>query len=326
MKATKTIWSAGDRVPLAEVLPLRTPLSIQFEPSAACNFRCSYCLRQCSGLEHKNAIMPFSLFKKFAYDCLSFEEPIKTLMFARMGEPTLNPQLPDMIALAKKLGIARQIKVITNGSVLSPDYNLRLIDAGLDVLRISLQGLTPEQYWSVCHYRMDMDLFKDNIRHFYEHRGSCTVFIKILDKMAEGHEQDFYTMFGDICDEISIEHLIEFKSVDSATPTDINMMGQAIEGVVTACPMPFYSMQVCGSGHVCLCSALEDAGDFLGNIEFDSICDIWNSEILRQERNIQLEGKRFARKGCSICDAPSYCLQSIDNIDPLREQLLLKYQ
>jgi MoaA/NifB/PqqE/SkfB family radical SAM enzyme len=53
------IAGAFDRVPLAETVPLKSPLSLYVFPSNACNFRCTYCahsmkkdeLREVYGIE-----------------------------------------------------------------------------------------------------------------------------------------------------------------------------------------------------------------------------------------------------------------------------------
>jgi cyclic pyranopterin phosphate synthase len=56
------------------------------------------------------------------------------------GEPTLWTELPDLVALARDLGL-REISVQTNGYLLGEnDLSRRLIDAGLTKLNLSLRG------------------------------------------------------------------------------------------------------------------------------------------------------------------------------------------
>jgi cyclic pyranopterin phosphate synthase len=56
------------------------------------------------------------------------------------GEPTLNPLLPWLIRTAREYGY-QEIALITNGRRLSdPAYLARLVDAGLDLLTVSIHG------------------------------------------------------------------------------------------------------------------------------------------------------------------------------------------
>ena len=60
------------------------------------------------------------------------------------GEPTIRPELPDLVAEARKLGF-RNVSIITNGLRLAnPEYARKLIDAGLNDCLISIHGHTPQ--------------------------------------------------------------------------------------------------------------------------------------------------------------------------------------
>jgi MoaA/NifB/PqqE/SkfB family radical SAM enzyme len=60
------------------------------------------------------------------------------------GEPLLNPELPQIISLAKRAGL--RVTVLTNGTLLSRARIEELIEARLDVLKVSLWAVTSEQY------------------------------------------------------------------------------------------------------------------------------------------------------------------------------------
>ncbi|MBE6033258.1 MAG: radical SAM protein [Clostridiales bacterium] len=326
MKAKLTTWGAGERVKLVDIVPLDTPLSIQVEPSSACNFKCHYCYRQADPERYKHSnMLDFTVFKKFIDDLKGFGRPLKSLMFAKMGEPTLNPELPDMIKYVKKSGTALSTKVITNGSMLNPDYNLKLIDSGLDVLRISIQGLTEEEYINICGYKIDMERFLANIKHFYENKKQCKVFIKILDTIIEDRKEAFFEMFGNICDEISIEHQIPARFSKGNDSDVTNMVGETIEKDVICCPIPFYSLNLEVNGDIEICTVRLGEESLLGNVVANNIVEIWNNEKLNNFRILQLSGNRIKHKECRRCIAPSLCLQSSDCIDSKIKKLLKWY-
>ena len=55
-----------------------------------------------------------------------------------------------MIEYARSQNVADIIEVFTNGSKLNPDLNKALVDAGLQRINISLEGLTSERYLKVA--------------------------------------------------------------------------------------------------------------------------------------------------------------------------------
>jgi radical SAM protein with 4Fe4S-binding SPASM domain len=82
-----------------------------------------------------------------------------------IGEPLLNPDLPDMIRHLR--GRNAYVFFNSNGILLDADRQAQLIDAGLDELRISLDAASPEGYRAI----RDSDRFDvvlSNVRAFSE--------------------------------------------------------------------------------------------------------------------------------------------------------------
>jgi radical SAM protein with 4Fe4S-binding SPASM domain len=81
-----------------------------------------------------------------------FERILSTIRPGRMqisgqGEPFLNPDLQNMIALAK----SRRVKtsVISNFTVATETAITQIADAGLDLLKVSLDAATPQTYMNI---------------------------------------------------------------------------------------------------------------------------------------------------------------------------------
>ena len=62
------------------------------------------------------------------------------------GEPFLNKRLADMIVYAKKSGRVDYIDTTTNGTLLSPDRVGPVLEAGIDKINISVDGMNEEGY------------------------------------------------------------------------------------------------------------------------------------------------------------------------------------
>ena len=222
MKAKENVFDM-ERVNLWEKVPLETPFLLIIEPTFACNFHCCYCMHSTTPKEiektrgYKSLPMDWETFLRTVEQAKAFPQKFKKITFAGLGEPLLYPRLPEMIKFVNENNICDKTLVISNGSLLTHELSDKLIASGLSELKISLQGLTSEKYKEVCGVAVDFDKLVENIRYFYEHRGNTKLKLKIADislPKNNGKEQ-FYDIFGNICDNIAIEHIFSlFHDVD----------------------------------------------------------------------------------------------------------------
>ncbi|MBQ7477943.1 MAG: radical SAM protein, partial [Selenomonadaceae bacterium] len=203
----------SNRTKLETVIPLETPFLLFVDPSSACNFKCKFCPcgggnREVWGKNKKPSIMTYELYRKIIDDLTEFPEKIKTLRLYKEGEPLLNKRLPDMIRYARAKDVVEKIDFTTNASLLTHDLGLAIADAGLDRINISVEAMDEEGYFSVSGVKINLSEYMENLRFFHQHKNGCHVFIKISDLGLGNHtEKDFYEMFGDLCDEIAVEHV-----------------------------------------------------------------------------------------------------------------------
>lgn len=326
MKATEgSRIRTEKRTPLQKVIPLDTPFHIFVDPSAACNFSCKFCFnRNKKNTFHK--IMEYDLFVKIVNDLKEFPGKLKVLRLYKEGEPLLNKRLPDMINYAKKSEVAETIDFTTNGSLLSPDKNISLINAGLDAINISVEGLSSEKYFEVSGVKIDFDRYVDNIRHLYKNRGNCRVLIKANDVNVSKEEKDkFYNIFGDICDEIALEKVVPiWHNVDISdvkADFDKGIYNQEIANV-EVCPYIFYSFTINSDGSVSSCFMDWEHLNIIGNAKEETIYDIWNGEKLKKLRIAHLENNKGKYEICKECKQLTFA--TVDNIDYYRHDILNK--
>lgn len=123
---------------IARLLGLRI---FDVEASSICNLHCRFCPRE---VLPDSGLMLQSTFDRFLDEVrLSWRD---TLSFVGMGEPTLNPRLPGFIREAKRRYPGAKTWVTSNGTTLSREMAGNLIDAGLDILDISFNGLDAATY------------------------------------------------------------------------------------------------------------------------------------------------------------------------------------
>ncbi len=317
-----------NRTKLEEVIPLETPFTVFVDPADICNFQCKFCPTGNRALmkkiNRKAGLMDFGLYKKIIDDLCEFEDPIKVLRLYKDGEPLLNPEFANMIRYAKKHRCALQVDTTTNGSLLNPKKNIEIIEAGLDRINISLEGLSEEFYRDFAGYKINFDRFIANISHFYQNRGSCEVFIKIVgDYLSEDQKKQFFDIFGDIADRIFVEHVApcwpNFQMQDVVANQDVGIYGQQITQV-QVCPYIFYSLSINSDGKVSLCFLDWSRELIVGDVKTESFKNIWNGETLFNYRKMHLLKKRKGHPICGICGQLSHGLP--DDIDPFADMLI----
>ena len=251
-----------DRLELKRALPLRTPYVIYIDPSDTCNFRCKFCpsgnaelMKKTRGRGH--GPMEFGMYKRIIDSLADFDDPIRVVRLYKEGEPLVNPRFADMVRYAKNSPHVQRVDTTTNASLLTPERSLEIIDAGLDRLNISVEGVNAEQYSDFSGYKLDYERFVENIAFFHAHKGSCEMNIKINgDILTPEQEAWFYETFGNITDGISVERTIEYWPKFGEMKVDFDESVSLLGGVsreVQACPYVFYEMCINSDGSYSLC-------------------------------------------------------------------------
>jgi radical SAM protein with 4Fe4S-binding SPASM domain len=325
----------GKREKLGKKIPLDTPYSIQVFPFYGCNFKCGYCLNSLPREQH-NFIssqnkMSLEMFKKCVDSMKDFPNKIKMIRFAGMGEPLLHPQIAEMISYVKTCNVCEAVHIVTNGALLTKELSLKLIDAKLDMLRISIQGLTAKRYKEVADVDIDFEKYLENIRFFFENRGNTKVYIKIIDCALNSNDekQQFFNLFGDMCDLISIEYMtpnveaIDYSKLAGGKSLERTQNGSGLFRS-DICSLPFYMMQINPDGNVVPCCTTS-LPIVWGNVSTESIAEIWKSQKANHFRKDMLTGVNNCGPICSACTQYHYGLFPEDMLDAYVDKLLPVY-
>jgi radical SAM protein with 4Fe4S-binding SPASM domain len=267
--------------------------------------------------------MSYETFKNAIDVIVSLPVKPKVLMLDGHGEPLVNPEIVKMIEYAKAKNAAERIEIVTNGSLLSHEMSDSLISAGLDRMRISLQGLDNESYKKTCDTDIDFDEFTDNLRYFFEHKKSTDVYVKIIDIALNKTEDEFHSIFDSISNTAVIEHLFpNIRQIDHEKlggEMKYSKEGTSEARRVDVCAMPFYMLVILPNGDVTGCCKIEPPSIF-GNINKNSVIDIWQSKNRFAFLNMQISD-RNKNVICSDCQSPDYGTQDGDFLDNYKTQL-----
>ncbi len=318
-----------NRTKLETVIPLKTPYIIFIDPSDKCNFQCKFCptgdrelMKNTQGRNH--GAMDFDIYKKIIDDICEFENKVKVIRLYKDGEPLLNKHFPDMIRYAHDSKCCEKVDTTTNATLLNHDLSLKIIDAGLNRINISIEGINDKQYKDFSGAKVDFQKLVDEIAFFYENRKQCEMIVKINgDIISEEQKEFFFNTFGDITDGIFIESIMDcwptFELEKVTVNKDRGIYGNKIKEVLT-CPYVFYSFAINSDATASLCFLDWSRKLIIGDIRKQSVKEIWESEQMREYQKMFLRGERKSHPICAECGQLKQ--GQPDDIDAFAKELL----
>ena len=269
----------------------RPPDIVQIEATNICNAKCTFCPRD--DMKRRQGTMEMALFTKIVDECASLG--IGHVRMHNYGEAFVDRRLPEKIAYAKAKGIS-EVGVITNGSLLGPDVAKAVVEAGLDAINISLDAAGKETFEST-RLGLKYDKVIANVeglvrirRELGRQRPKLILSFVRQDNSAE--EQAFIDHWSTVADKIHITELHNWAGTLKRR-ADVNF----------PCYRQWLTFTVLWDGRVSLCCADLDGHVVLGDLNTQTIADVWNSEAYRRVRREQLESGGPAI--CRSCDLPA---------------------
>ena len=122
------------------------PMFVSVEPANICQLRCPACPvgmrnHQSPITNHQSPMMPRSVWERTLNEV---KQQAFVIQFYFQGEPLLNKYLPLMIREAHEAGLYTIVS--TNAQALTENLATQLVNAGLDRIIISMDGLTESTY------------------------------------------------------------------------------------------------------------------------------------------------------------------------------------
>jgi radical SAM protein with 4Fe4S-binding SPASM domain len=226
---------------------------------------------------------------------------VKRVHLYLRGEPTLHPRIFDMIAFAKSKGLA--LHLTTNGTTLTPDRSRQLLGSGVDSadqLTISFLGHSKENHEATMR-GIDHDAVVANILELVRLRRELRVNGPVVETILNAPPQTAH----------EADDFIDFwrGKVDHARLGDISIEFQdygteAVEVVTrtSPCNAIYERLDVAWNGVVPQCNGDFDGDLAIGDLNTDSITDLWNCDRLKELRRMHEARKFDAVPMCLHCD------------------------
>ncbi len=290
------------------------PLSVEIDPSNACNHDCGFCIY--------HSMHPAGRGERLSRDkLLSLPGEVlalgcRSILFVGGGEPMTNPHTADAIERAAALGLA--CGLVTNGSLVDSAAAARLKRAATYV-RFSLDAATAGTHLAL-HRRGDFDRIVGNLRSLAASDGPATIGVSYFIGDANVHEIpaaarlakdsgadyiQFKTVPGVPMEPALHERVLHSidRALDASDESfDVHVMNRIFENGgfqvrgYSRCHFQAMKTVINADGSVYLCAQKRtDPGGRIGNVNRQSLEAIWNGA----ERRRAVDSLDLA--GCPYC-------------------------
>lgn len=288
------------------------PKNMMVELSNGCNHACLFCTSP-------NMTRPVSRIKPELLKRLMHEARdggVEEIGFYTTGEPFIHKSLEKFVRQANELGF-RYIYISTNGALAIPERAKRVIDAGLNSIKFSINAGSRETY-KLVHGSDDWDQVLANLRYISEYRRGLgrplKLFITFIVTRHTAHEtEQFRKLVEPLVDEVMF-HQVHNQSGQMNETQEI-LAGAPLDSTGfksdNICMMPFNRLHVTCEGFLTLCCV--DYQNYLtvADLKTCSLNDAWQSNIFKEMRRRHLDGDLHG----TLC---GNCWQGYkDNVDPL---------
>ncbi len=271
------------------------PHNLFIEPTNKCNLNCIMCPRE--KLKRKQGIMSMELYKKVVDE--ASELGISYIRLNRFGEPLLHPQIFEMAKYAKEKGL-KNVGFSSNGVLLTKKKAKELLDSGMDYVNFSIDSLNPETYKNI-RIGATLKPTLNNILYFLKLKKEGNykkpfVSISALDIDSNHDEiEDIKKFWRDKVDEVVIQTFVSYEGGEKLS--DVKFIKKH------ACNQPFERLMILQDGKVIVCCDDFNGKILVGDINKESIKQIWNSKRVKKIQKIQLKHEFEKIPACVNCDS-----------------------
>ncbi len=270
------------------------PKYIQLETVTKCNAKCPFCPQ--NEIVRDPARMPTETWQKVVDDTRGWGITYRPFL---TNEPFVDNRMPEIVRYIKDNDPTARVEFNTNGELVTEKLGLALLEAGVDIMRFSIDGFSKETY-EPSRIGIDYDKVIERTVRFLEiwdeggYRDKVFTELRMIEVPENTHEITAYKEFwGPKCSEVLITHMYQWpwtgqKREDVVLKPCLKILDEVF----------FYTN---GNATICCWDVHERA--VIGNVNEMSVSEIWEGYAARCMRATLDDGRRDLLNLCSRCNA-----------------------
>lgn len=290
------------------------PAVVQVQTINRCNGRCAICPYSYTIHLQERGVIEDDLFRKIASECAR-ENDLLAFVPMSKNEPLLDRKLENRIHEFKTVAAPHQyVEIVTNGSALTPSRYKKLVASGLDMISISLNATTEEMYQKVKQGLSWRQVMRNLDAISETDTSKVNIFLRYIQQVdnAKGFlrfwwywkKKGFNIVSFDINNRSgtvkNYEGLIPNRKLLSKHL--LKAVGRLYHGL---CPQVFSVAHIMQDGDMPMCSNDWHNREILGNVNANTIREIFNSPRMQEIRELMRRGRYDAIAPCRDCSIHS---------------------
>lgn len=259
------------------------PKVVLIDTISYCNLKCSMCVHK--EMKRRKGIIPWGLFTKIINEIAKVDKSVRVWMVF-FGEALLlkrkKPNIFDMIAYAKSRGLT-DVVLNSNANLLDESAAKGLIRSSLDAIYIGIDAFQPDTYAKV------------RVGGNYENAVQNTIQLIKLKELMNSEKPEVFVQFVEMdINQNEKEDFIQFWNQKGATVKIRPKVSWA--GLIDApnlilddkerwpCHWAMRTMSITDTGKVVTCAVDLDAKFIAGDINRQSLKEVWNGKLKELRR------------------------------------------
>jgi MoaA/NifB/PqqE/SkfB family radical SAM enzyme len=270
------------------------PKYIQLETVTKCNAKCPFCPQH--EIARDPAKMPDAVWKKIVDDTRGWGVTYRPFL---TNEPFVDNRMPEIVRYIKENDPTAKVEFNTNGELVTEKLGRDLLEAGVDIMRFSIDGFSKETY-EPSRIGIDYDKVMERTVRFLEiwdeggYRDKVFTELRMIEVPENAHEIEAYREFwGPRCSEVLITSMYQWPWTGQK-PSDV---------VLKPCLKILDELFFYTNGNATICCWDVHERAVVGNVNEQSVAEIWESYAARCMRNTLDDGRRDLLNLCSRCNA-----------------------
>ncbi|MDG2089360.1 MAG: SPASM domain-containing protein [Arenicellaceae bacterium] len=256
--------------------------TVFFEVRTLCNGRCSFCAASIQNETRTDQSMSFELYDKVISELAEFDFEGR-IAYHVNNDPLIFKELQRFVDNARQKLPRAWIQILTNGVALTTKKAEALIAGGINEITIDwynddLESALPKKF----------DIIRNEILPKYYAE----------DQIQAGHYAEFTS---ERIFRWNIFRRLQNEVLNSRGGTAPNKQEKSM-APRGFCEYPFTQFNITANGKVSKCCSDLYFSDVMGDVNKNTVLEIWNNDHFRNVREKLIIGDRVSLKNCAGCD------------------------